>query len=266
MCIHRTLVQGALYGYVSEIGAAAGDTVFAAIAAFALGVLANDLMAHNEILRFIGGAVLCLLGAKAMLTRRLPDPAADDRRSFLGDGASAFFVTVTNPITLISFAAVLAGLNIHGVTEHLRWSISLTLGAFTGAFAWWLLLTTVTRSLRSFMTDSRLLWVTRATGALIILFGILLLFSLITIDADTFGKRLRHTPPPGPNRRAGSLAHASQGAIAGCPGRLRRPCGETSAQALRRSAPRSSAAPLRRLSETTTAPARSRPSGPRGCG
>jgi threonine/homoserine/homoserine lactone efflux protein len=196
MCIHRTLVQGALYGYVSGIGAAAGDTVFAAIAAFGLGVLANDLMAHNEILRFVGGAVLCLLGAKAMLTRRLPDPAADDRRSFLGDGVSAFFVTVTNPITLISFAAVLAGLNIHGVTDHLRWSISLTLGAFTGAIAWWLLLTTITRSLRSFMTDSRLLWVTRATGALIILFGILLLFSLITIDADTFGKRLRHGPPP----------------------------------------------------------------------
>jgi threonine/homoserine/homoserine lactone efflux protein len=193
MCVHRTLVQGTLYGYVSGLGAAAGDTVFGAIAAFGLGFLADDLMAHNEMLRFIGGAILCLLGIRAVLTRRLPDPAADDRRSYLGDGASAFFVTVTNPITLISFAAVLAGLNIHGVTDHLRWSVSLTWGVFTGACAWWFLLTTITRSFRGFMTDARLLWVTRATGALIILFGVLLLFSLISIDAETFGERFQRS-------------------------------------------------------------------------
>jgi len=200
MCIHRTLVQGALYGYVSGLGAALGDTVFGAIAAFGLGVLADDLMAHNEILRLVGGAILCLLGIRAVLTRRLPDPATDDRRSYLGDGVSAFFVTVTNPITLISFAAVLAGLNIHGVTDHLRWSVALTWGVLTGACVWWFLLTTVTRSFRSFMTDARLLWVTRATGALIILFGVLLLFSLVSIDAETFGEKLQRSTMTEPGR------------------------------------------------------------------
>jgi threonine/homoserine/homoserine lactone efflux protein len=200
MCIHRTLVQGALYGYVSGLGAAIGDTVFGAIAAFGLGFLADDLMAHNQMLRFIGGAILCLLGIRAMLTRRLPDPATDDRRSYFGDGASALFVTITNPITLISFAAVLAGLNIHGVADHMRWSVALTWGVFTGACGWWFLLTTVTRGLRGFMTDRRLLWVTRATGALIILFGGLLLFSLISIDAETFGEKLQRTGTSEPVR------------------------------------------------------------------
>jgi len=195
MCVHRTLIQGALYGYISGIGAAAGDTVFGAIAAFGLGFLADDLMAHNEIFRLVGGAILCLLGVRGMFTRRLPDPAADDRRSYFGDGISAFFVTLTNPITLVSFAAVLAALNIHGVTDHLRWSISLTSGVFTGAVAWWILLTTVTRGLRSRMTDKRLLWVTRATGALIILFGVLLLFSLVSIDAETFGEHMPSARP-----------------------------------------------------------------------
>ena len=195
MCVHRTLIQGALYGYISGIGAAAGDTVFGAIAAFGLGFLADDLMAHNEIFRLVGGAILCLLGVRGMFSRRLPDPAADDRRSYFGDGASAFFVTLTNPITLVSFAAVLAALNIHGVTDHVRWSISLTSGVFTGAVAWWILLTTVTRGLRSRMTDKRLLWVTRATGALIILFGVLLLFSLVSIDAETFGEHMPSSRP-----------------------------------------------------------------------
>jgi len=202
MCIHRTLVQGALYGYVSGLGAAAGDTVFGAIAAFGLGFLANDLMAHNEILRLVGGAILCLLGVRAMLSRRLPDPAADDRRSYLGDAVSAFFVTITNPITLVSFAAVLAGLNIHGVTDHLRWSISLTAGVFLGATVWWTLLTTVTSWFRAGLTDQRLLWVTRATGALIVAFGVLLLFSLISIDPETLGERLQQTPAPRPGTSA----------------------------------------------------------------
>lgn len=196
MCIHRTLAQGALYGYVSGIGAAAGDTVFGSIAAFGLGFLANDLMAHNVILRLIGGAVLCVLGVHAMVSRKLPDPAAADRRSYLGDGASAFFVTVTNPITLVSFAAVLGGLNISGVTDHLRWSVSLTLGVFCGAIAWWILLTTVTSWFRSGLTDRRLLWITRATGALIAVFGVLLLFSLISIDPQTLDRRFQshHRP------------------------------------------------------------------------
>ncbi|MGE5539573.1 MAG: LysE family translocator [Gemmatimonas sp.] len=186
MCIHRTLVQGPLYGYVSGLGAAAGDTVFGAIAAFGLGVLADDLMAHNQILRFVGGAILCLLGVRSMLTRRLPRLAADDRRSYWGDAMSAFAVTVTNPITLISFAAVLAGLNIHGVTDHVRWSVALTSGVFAGATGWWLLLTTVTMGFRGYMTDARLLWITRATGVLIAVFGVLLLFSLVSIDPETF--------------------------------------------------------------------------------
>jgi threonine/homoserine/homoserine lactone efflux protein len=193
MCIHRTLVQGPLYGYVSGIGAAAGDTVFGAIAAFGLGFLADDLMAHNQILRLVGGAILCLLGVRAILTRHLPTPAAEDRRSFFGDGISAFAVTITNPITLISFAAVLAGLDIHGVTDHLRWSVALTWGVFAGASAWWLLLTTVTTGFRGYMTDARLLWITRATGVLIAAFGVLLLFSLVSIDPETFGGRLHST-------------------------------------------------------------------------
>ena len=184
-----------LYGYVSGIGAAAGDTIFGAIAAFGLGFLADDLMAHNEIVRLVGGAILCLLGTRSAFTRRLPDPATGDRRSYVGDAASAFFVTVTNPITLVSFAAVLAGLNIHGVTDHLRWGVSLTSGVFTGALAWWLVLTTVTRGFRRMMTDARLLWITRATGVLIVVFGVLLLFSLVSIDADTFGEHLQGTRP-----------------------------------------------------------------------
>ena len=195
MCVHRTLIQGALYGYVSGIGAAAADTVFGAIAAFGLGFLADDLMAHNEILRLIGGGILCLLGIQGLLSRRLPDPATDDRRSYFGDGASAFFVTITNPVTLVSFAAVLAGLNVHGVTDHIRWSVSLTSGVFTGAVTWWLLLTSVTRGFRRYMTDARLLWITRATGALIILFGVLLLFSLVSIDAETFGEHMQSARP-----------------------------------------------------------------------
>lgn len=203
MCVHRTLVQGALYGYVSGIGAATGDTVFGAIAAFGLGFLADDLMAHNEMLRLIGGAVLCLLGIRSMLSKRLPDPAADDKRSYLGDGASAFLVTITNPVTLVSFAAVLAALNVHGVTEHIRWSISLTSGVFTGAVSWWLILTSITRGFRRMMTDARLLWITRATGVLIAIFGVLLLFSLVSIDAETFGEhmhssRASHSAPQQP--------------------------------------------------------------------
>lgn len=179
MCIHRTIAQGKLAGYVSGLGATIADTFYGAVAAFGLSFLAAELLSHQFWLRSIGGTVLCLIGLRSLLARHVPAPAAAAREKLVGDFASAFFVTLTNPITVLSFAAVFAAIGIADVGEKARWGAALIAGVFTGAAAWWFLLTSLAGLFRRLVSDVGVLWINRGSGAIILVFGAFLLASLI---------------------------------------------------------------------------------------
>lgn len=179
MCIHRTIAQGKLAGYVSGLGATVADTFYGLIAAFGLSFLAAELLSHQFWLRSIGGTVLCLIGLRSLLARHVPAPAAAAREKLVGDFASAFFVTLTNPITVLSFAAVFAAIGIADVGEKARWGAALIAGVFGGAAAWWFLLTSLAGLFRRLVSDVGVLWINRGSGAIILVFGTLLLLSLI---------------------------------------------------------------------------------------
>lgn len=196
MCIHRTICQGKLAGYVSGLGAALADTFFGGIAAFGFGFIVGPLMEHNNWLRFVGGVVLCLIGLRPMFTRKLPPPATRDRKGLFGDFASAFLVTLTNPITVISFAAIYAAMNIPHLADHLRWGVALTVGVFVGAAVWWLLLTVVAGTLHGRVAERGVLWINRVSGAVILAFGVLLLVSLLGVDNEQIERRLERSMAP----------------------------------------------------------------------
>lgn len=191
MCIHRTICQGKVAGYVSGLGAALADTFFGAIAAFGFGFIAGPLMDHNNWLRFVGGVVLCLIGLRSLLTRKLPPPATRDRKDLIGDFVSAFLVTLTNPITIISFAAIYAAMNIPHLGDHLRWGMALTAGVFVGAAVWWLLLTVVAGAFHGRVAERGVLWINRVSGGIILGFGVLLLMSLLGFGNDQIERRLQ---------------------------------------------------------------------------
>lgn len=201
MCIHRTLCQGKLAGYVSGLGAALADTFFGAIAAFGFGFIAGPLINHNNWLRFGGGVALCLIGLRSLLTRKLPPPATRDRTNLIGDFISAFLVTLTNPITVISFAAIYAAIDIPHLAEDTRWGMALTLGVFIGAAVWWLLLTVVAGAFHGRVAERGVLWINRVSGAVILGFGVLLLLSLLGLTSDQFERKLMP-----PERGVGTLS------------------------------------------------------------
>ncbi|HEY4135958.1 MAG TPA: LysE family transporter [Alphaproteobacteria bacterium] len=181
MCIHRAIAQGKLAGYVSGFGAACADAIYGAIAAFSVGFLMGPLLNHNAWVRFAGGTLLCLIGLRAMLTRRTPPPATRDREKLFSDFASAFVVTLTNPTTVISFAAIFAAINIPHIADHPRLGAVLTFGVLLGATLWWFLLTTVAALFHGRVTERGMLWITRVSGVVIFAFGALLLLSLLGV-------------------------------------------------------------------------------------
>ena len=139
LCIRRTLAEGRASGFVSGLGAATADAVYGAIAAFGLTLITDFLLGGASWLRLVGGAFLLYLGVKTFLARPAERAAEARGGGLLGAYASTFFLTLTNPTTILSFAAIFAGLGVAGADNALSAAL-LVLGVFLGSAAWWLIL------------------------------------------------------------------------------------------------------------------------------
>ena len=181
LCIRRTLADGRASGFVSGLGAATADAVYGAIAAFGLTLIMDFLLGGASWLRLVGGAFLLYLGVKTFLARpaeRAAERAAEARGGgLLGAYASTFFLTLTNPTTILSFAAIFAGLGVAGADNALSAAL-LVLGVFLGSAAWWLILSGGTDLFRSKLSAGGLQWVNRVSGTVIAAFGVLALSGL----------------------------------------------------------------------------------------
>src|SRR6202000_432312 len=68
ICIRRTFAFGPVNGFVSGLGAALGDGVFAAITGLGLTWVAQLINGHTLIIELAGGAMLVYFGFHAFMT------------------------------------------------------------------------------------------------------------------------------------------------------------------------------------------------------
>ena len=179
LCIRRTLAAGWLTGLLTGLGAATADGLYGGVAAFGLTAISGALVAQQGIIRVVGGALLCYLGLRTLLAKPAADAApARDRRGLLGAYLSTVGLTLTNPATILSFAAVFAGLGLVGAGGSMAAAPTwLTAGVFLGSACWWLLLSGGVSLLRTRLAPGALRWVNRISGALLLGFGIVALIS-----------------------------------------------------------------------------------------
>ena len=174
LCIRRTLAEGKLIGFLSGMGAASADMVYGAIAAFGLTVI-TDLLVDNAFwLRLIGGCFLLYLGVKTFLEKPANHAAQASQSGYFGAYISTFFLTITNPMTILSFAAIFAGTMLLGNTSS---SIVLVAGVFAGSAAWWLALSFGVGLMRDRLNQNLMIWINRVSGLIIVTFGIIALVS-----------------------------------------------------------------------------------------
>jgi len=163
---------------VSGLGAATADGLYGAIAAFGLTAVSDVLVRNQTPLRIVGGAFLLGLGGRILLTAaRRPEEAGVKTKGLIAGYATTFGLTVTNPLTILSFAAVFTGLGL--VSRHTAGAGILVLGVFLGSALWWLFLSGVAGLLRHKATDGPMTWINRISGTVIIAFGVLAMASLV---------------------------------------------------------------------------------------
>jgi len=187
LCIRRSITVGAVAGYMTGIGAALGDAVFGAVAAFGLSIVEQFVIEREKWLLGIGGIGLVIMGWLTMRNRprTVGDPVADDREHQVAThfhyATSSFFITVFNPLTVMAFGAAFAGRDLAAVGGSFTDASVLVAGVFCGALGWWAILCTSAVALRQHFTGKGILWLNRIAGAVILAFGVVALISLLPL-------------------------------------------------------------------------------------
>lgn len=176
LVIRRTLVEGRRLGLATGLGAATADGCYGAVAALGLTVISGFLVEQQALLRAAGGVFLLYLGARAFFSRPASEAAhAASPGSVAGAWLTTFLLTLTNPMTILSFVALFTGL---GLVAGQPGGAALVLGVFTGSAAWWLLLTGLVGIFRQRIGPSALAWVNRVSGLVVAGFGLAALLAL----------------------------------------------------------------------------------------
>jgi threonine/homoserine/homoserine lactone efflux protein len=178
LCIRRTLVSGRLVGFVTGLGAATADAFYGAVAALGLTAISGTIIAHQDLVRLVGGLFLCYLGVRTALAEPAVETTAAASRGLAGAYSSTVALTLTNPTTILSFAAVFAGLGLGTTASDRDSAMVMVAGVFLGSAFWWLLLSGAVGFFRKALTTERLRWVNRVSGTILVGFGLLALLSL----------------------------------------------------------------------------------------
>lgn len=181
LCIRRTLAAGRAAGLVSGLGAATADAVYGSIAAFGLTAFSGLLLDWQVGLRLVGGLFLIYLGIRTFMAQPVAESAVAGGNSLVSDYTSTLFLTLTNPMTILSFAAIFAGLGLATAEESYGSAIILVLGVFFGSALWWLTLSTGVGLFRSRFSARSMRWVNIIAGIIITAFGLTALISAIQL-------------------------------------------------------------------------------------
>jgi len=191
LCVHRVIAKGRLAGLFSGLGAAAADGLYGAVAAFGLTLISDFLIGCSFWIRLIGGIFIVFIGIRMYLTKPVTD-IEDEVPNTLGrDFLSTFINTITNPLTIMGFLAIFAGLNLIDSHRGFMDASILVSGVVAGSGIWWLSLVIIFGFIRSKFEFSCLHTVNKIVGVVIVIMG----FVTMVLEHKISPSPQNHAPP-----------------------------------------------------------------------
>lgn len=182
LCIQRSLSRGFRSGFATGLGAAGADTIYGLLGALGIAGIATALPGLSVFLKIAGGAFLMWL-AFAIARERPAAPtaaAAAARPSLTRDFLTTFGLTLSNPMTIVSFIGVFAalgplssaGADTAGTTGTGWQTVApMVAGVFVGSAGWWLCLSSATAAAGKKMPASFMQTIGRLSALVIGIFG-----------------------------------------------------------------------------------------------
>ncbi|AMP01347.1 lysE type translocator family protein [Collimonas arenae] len=178
LCIQRTLMHGPRIGFVSGLGAASADAVYGAVGAFGLAAVTHFFVALATPLALCGAFFLSWMGIRMLFARPAGEAAVAvdtmrPHRAF----ASVFALTLTNPMTILSFVAVFASISGNAAVGGGDAGI-MVLGIGCGSALWWLTLALGISVVRHKIDQGTMRRINQLAGLFLIGFALWQLFGL----------------------------------------------------------------------------------------
>ncbi|MGK7909302.1 MAG: LysE family transporter [Synechococcus sp.] len=203
LCIQRTLIKGYAVGLLTGLGAATADAMYGTVGAFGLSAATQWLVDSQVILRLFGGLFLILLGLKGIFLRssrshsfdKSPSPESNyegsnitkpavpelrqwvSQQNLLGAYLSTFVLTLSNPLTILSFVALFASVGLEEPSQNVLTASVFVGGVFLGSAIWWFFLSACVAVFRVRLSLPLLRGVDVCSGIAIASFGLLAIVS-----------------------------------------------------------------------------------------
>ena len=176
LCISRTMASGFSAGLATGVGVALADGLYAAIVALGAAAFAALLSAYSAPLQIAGGLLLALLGLNAILraAHQASVANAPTRGALLAAGASAFALTMANPSTIATFAAIATGVGVKTIAPDYSTALLFAIGLALGSFLWWALLSGGVALARHRLPAAVIAALNRISGGILIAAGLYL--------------------------------------------------------------------------------------------
>jgi threonine/homoserine/homoserine lactone efflux protein len=179
LCIRRSVKDGWPSGFISGLGAATADMLYGSVAAFGLKTVSDIMIRGQSWLRGFGGVFLIYLGMQTLISKQDPQAAQTPRLKILGNYGSTFILTLTNPLTILTFVAVFSSIMPSNAGVTTLNAIFMVVGVFLGSSTWWLILSLSAESLSIRFGERFKKWIKWISGAVITIFGLGALITLL---------------------------------------------------------------------------------------
>lgn len=176
LCLKRTLNEGRIVGFVCGLGVTTADGIYSLIAGFGLTAISDLLLFNTKWLQIVGGIFLCLIGLRIIISRPSVNVTRITGKGLISAYGSTFLLTLSNPMTILLFAVIMAGLGIGSQVTGYGNSMALVMGICIGSLIWWTILSYGGGFFQKYITPWGLTWINRISGMIFCLFGF---FSLI---------------------------------------------------------------------------------------
>lgn len=180
LCIERTLKHGRRCGFISGLGAATADALYSAVAVFGITVISSFVLEHQMMIRLVGGLALLWMGIRAFkaVNEGRDKPRKHGVAQQTNDYLSTFFLTLTNPATVIAFG-VLFGVFHFDFSSGVVGQIIAVVGVGLGSALWWFVLSGVVHKFVSKMKRFSVETIQHFAAGFIIVCAILVLASIL---------------------------------------------------------------------------------------
>ena len=182
LCIQRTLNKGRWYGFVTGIGAALSDIVYALFTGLGMSFVMDFVNnAQNKFyLQIFGGILLLVFGIYCFRSNPMKNmhKSSNKQGTLLHNGITAFLVTLSNPLIVFLFMATFAQFAFVVPDMPIEMGVGY-LSIIFGALLWWFGLTWLIDKIRGKFDTNGILIINKVIGSVVIIFSLIALVGTV---------------------------------------------------------------------------------------